>query len=122
MQEKKDTRPVFVFGSNLAGRHGRGAAKTAKEEYAARQGCGEGPTGHAYAIPTKSETLKPLPRSEIYYYVCKFKDYAKRNDDLTFNVTAIGTGLAGYTHQEIAPMFNGCPENCQLPDEWAGFI
>ncbi|MNG38660.1 hypothetical protein D3C84_1264440 [compost metagenome] len=49
-------------------------------------------------------------------------DYARRNPDLVFNVTKIGCGLAGYLEQDIAPMFKGAPDNCQLPDGWREFV
>ncbi len=109
---------VFVFGSNLAGRHGKGAALFARQERGAIYGVGQGRTGNAYAIPTKDTNLRTLPLSEIARYVAVFLDYARRNPDLTFEVTRIGCGLAGYTDSDIAPMFADAPENCQLPREW----
>lgn len=109
---------IFVFGSNLAGRHGRGAAKTARERYGAEYGVGHGPTGRAYAIPTKSVTLKPLQLHHIGEYVHRFIDYAVAHPELTFYVTAIGTGLAGYRQQDIAPFFRTAPRNCILPNGW----
>lgn len=108
----------FVFGSNLAGRHGKGAALTAKEHWGAVYGVGVGPTGRAYAIPTKDATLKPLPLYQIKQHVNDFIRYARLNWHLSFFVTAIGTGLAGYAHDEIGPMFKYSPRNCQLPEEW----
>lgn len=109
---------VFVFGSNLAGRHGKGAALFARQERGAIYGVGQGRTGNAYAIPTKDTNLRTLPLSEIARYVAVFLDYARRNPDLTFEVTRIGCGLAGYTDSDIAPMFADAPENCKLPREW----
>ena len=113
---------IFVFGSNLAGRHGKGAALHAHKYYDAEYGVGEGPTGNAYAIPTKDGSLKILPIKFIERRVRDFILYASQNPDLTFKVTAIGTGLAGYTHEQIAPMFIGAPDNCILPEEWNGLI
>lgn len=109
---------IFVFGSNLAGRHGRGAALYARQNYGAVYGVGEGRTGLAYAIPTKGKQLEVLPLEDIYPYVQRFIDYALKHPELTFQVTAIGTGLAGYEHADIAPMFWGAPANCILPPEW----
>lgn len=113
---------IFVFGSNLAGSHGKGAALHARKHYGAEYGVGVGPTGSAYAIPTKDGKLRTLPLDQIRGYVDAFLAFAAQNPDLTFRVTAIGTGLAGYSHAEIAPMFEGAPSNCNLPPEWGAFI
>src|SRR5262245_22219087 len=109
---------IFVFGSDLAGRHGAAAAWTAHKFYGAEYGIGQGRTGDAYAIPTKDEKLRTLPLDRIAAYVRQFLDYAVQNPDERFKVTPIGTGLAGYTHADIAPMFAGAPSNCDLPHEW----
>ena len=111
-------RPVFVFGSNLAGKHGKGAALHASREHGAVHGVGVGRTGNAYAIPTKDAGLRTLPLSEIKSYVLEFLRYAKAHPDLRFEVTRIGCGLAGYTDVQIAPMFAGAPANCDLPPGW----
>lgn len=114
------TREIFVFGSNLAGRHGKGAALYARQNYGAKYGVGSGPTGDAYAIPTKDGDLRVLDLDTIRRFVDRFLVYAAmpENAETRFKVTAIGTGLAGYTHERIAPMFKGAPPNCDLPDEW----
>ena len=109
---------IFVFGSNLAGRHGKGAALDARKYHGAIYGQGVGPQGESYAIPTKDERLRTLPLEEIEGYVSDFLDYARSRPDLRFQVTAIGTGLAGYRHKDIAPMFTEAPDNCDLPAEW----
>ena len=109
---------IFVFGSNLAGRHGAGAAKTAREQYGARPGVGWGRTGNAYAIPTKDRALHPRALYLIADDVRRFLDYARVNPDLTFRVTRVGCGLAGYDDRQIGPMFRGAPDNCILPDGW----
>lgn len=109
---------IFVFGSNLAGRHGKGAARAAKEIYGAVQGVGVGRTGNAYAIPTKDSALKTLPLRTIKAFVNQFIEYAEEHPELSFEVTRIGCGLAGWTDEEIAPMFSGCPGNCLLPEGW----
>lgn len=109
---------IFVFGSNLAGRHGKGAALTAKVTYGAQYGVGVGRTGNAYAIPTKDASLKTLPLKTIQTYVSQFIDYAKAHPELQFYVTRVGCGLAGYTDAQIAPMFKGAPENAPLPKGW----
>lgn len=117
---------IFVFGSNLLGIHGAGAAKTARLHYGAQNGIGFGRTGDAYAIPTKYRpTLgcsESLPLSEIAEYVKIFVDYAASRPNLAFRVTRIGCGLAGYMDKDIAPMFKDAPPNCILPDDWRAVL
>lgn len=112
-------RFVFVFGSNEAGRHGKGAALEAKLKYGARQGNGRGLQGASYAVPTKDRALFPLPLDAIARNVSEFLAFAASNPDAFFFVTALGTGLAGYGARDIAPMFKGAPSNCRLPKAWA---
>jgi hypothetical protein len=109
---------IFVFGSNLAGRHGKGAALTARQEWSAEYGVGEGRTGDAYAIPTKGYRLEILPYYIIKQYVDKFILYANDHPELEFFVTRVGCGLAGYKDDEIGPLFKHAPSNCKLPKEW----
>ena len=115
-----DPRHVFVFGSNLQGIHGLGSARTAKTRLGAIQGAGEGFTGHCYAIPTKRTPYEVLSLPEIASYVDRFKLVASKRDHL-FYVTAIGTGLAGYRDEEIAPMFSGAV-CCYFPLRWRKWI
>jgi hypothetical protein len=112
---------IFVFGSNLVGIHGAGAALTAREKYGAIIGIGEGRTGNAYAIPTKiSPTRATRQRSleSIQVSVTRFLEYARTYSEDRFLVTQVGCGLAGYTHAEMAPMFAGASSNVILPKEW----
>ena len=111
---------IFVFGSNLAGRHGKGAALHARKHYGAVYGVGNGRTGNAYAIPTKDQQLRTLPLFAIQPCVRAFLSYAREHPELTFQVTRIGCGLAGYTDIQIAPLFKGAPDNCLMPYEWRG--
>ena len=113
---------IFVFGSNLAGRHGKGAALCAFHDYGAEYHVGVGRTGQAYAIPTKDGNLKSLPLGAIALYVDNFIKYAKLNKDLTFQITAIGCGLAGYTPEQMAPMFKDATPNCILPDSFKAVL
>ncbi len=115
---KIDKRPIFVFGSNLAGRHGATSALTARCHYGAVYGVGVGRTGHAYAIPTKDHRLKVLPLDVVAEYVKDFLQYATNHPELEFFVVKIGCGLAGYKEEQIAPMFEGAPSNCILPNGW----
>ena len=109
---------IFVFGSNLAGRHGKGAALTAFRTHGAIYGQGYGMQGNSFAIPTKDENLNTLPINKIEKYVNNFIKYATLNPDLMFQVTRIGCGLAGYEDEDIAPLFVNAPINCILPVGW----
>jgi hypothetical protein len=110
--------PIFVFGSNEAGRHGKGAALFARQHYGAIYGQGVGLQGDSYAIPTKDARLATLPLSRIGEYVEQFKLFAAAHSQLQFSVTPIGCGLAGYKPYQVAPMFRNVPSNCELPSEF----
>jgi hypothetical protein len=111
---------IFVFGSNLAGRHGAGAAYTAYVKFGAVYGVGAGRTGQCYAIPTKDYNINTLPLRVIEEHVNAFYRYARLHGNLTFLVTPIGCGLAGYTYEDIAPLFlsHGLVKNITLPAEF----
>lgn len=110
---------VFVFGSNLAGMHGGGAAYIAFRQFGAVMGCGVGLRGQSYAIPTMQggvETIKP--------YVDDFIAFAREHPELFFYVTRIGCGIAGFRDKEIAPLFsevNGL-ENVCLPETFVNYL
>jgi hypothetical protein len=116
------SEPVFVFGSNLSGRHGRGAALRAREHHGAVSGKGVGLQGASYAIPTKDHALRGLPLDQIAHYVNRFIEFAKEHTEMTFQVTRVGCGMAGYSDKQMAPLFAGAPENCRLPEEWKPFL
>jgi hypothetical protein len=120
--DMNDGQTIFVFGSNLAGRHGRGAALDAARFWGAKHGIGNGRQGEAYAIPTKDEHLSVLPLPRVKKFIDQFKEYAHRHPDVRFLVTEVGCGLAGYTAHQIAPFFRHAPENCVLPDEFTRII
>ena len=106
---------VFVFGSNLRGMHGGGAAWLAYKKFGAIMGQGVGLQGQSYGIPTMQggvETIRP--------YVDDFIAFAKTRPDLTFLVTRIGCGIAGFQEREIAPLFEKAHdvENIVLPEGW----
>ena len=109
---------IFVFGSNLAGCHGKGAALYARNNLGAQYGVGRGRTGNAYAIPTKDEKLKTLPLSSIQRSINQFIIYAENNPNLTFYITPVGCGLAGYSKHQIKPMFAEMPKNCRFAETW----
>lgn len=113
-----DPPTIFVFGSNLAGRHGKGAALEARRHHGALYGQGTGLQGASYAIPTKDERLKTLPLPRIKTFVDTFIAFAQSRPDLTFNLTRIGCGLAGYNDHQIAPLFTAAPPNVIQPPGW----
>ena len=112
------SKSIFVFGSNLAGRHGKGAALFARRYHGAIYGQGIGLQGNSYAIPTKDANLKTLSLHSIERHILDFKIFSSNNPDLIFNITRIGCGLAGYTDEVIAPMFLPTQDNWILPKEW----
>src|SRR4051812_4937719 len=106
--------PIFVFGSNLAGRHGRGSALYARQRYGAIYGQGIGLQGNSYGIPTKGRRLEILPLPQIAVYVRQFVTFAAEHPEHEFHVTRIGCGLAGYKVEQIAPLFDGASANCKF--------
>lgn len=112
-------KEIFVFGSNLAGHHGGGAARIAHNKFGAIWGQGEGLQGNSYAIPTMQggiETIRP--------YIDTFIDFATSNPNLIFYVTKIGCGIAGFKEEEIAPLFINATSvpNIRLPKSFADII
>ncbi|MCM1029725.1 MAG: hypothetical protein NC342_09045 [Pseudoflavonifractor sp.] len=110
---------IFVFGSNLQGMHIGGAARAALKKFGAILGQGVGPQGQSYAIPTMQggvDTIKP--------YVDDFIKLAREWDQNTFYVTRIGCGIAGFTDEEIAPLFDEAYDlyNVRLPKSFALII
>jgi hypothetical protein len=122
---------IWVFGSNLAGIHGAGAARVAVDKFGARFRVGVGPMGSAYAIPTKDQTVQHrLPLETIEEYVNQFIDYTDLVSDITddwgeqypgFFVTRVGCGLAGFEDKQIAPMFKKAL-NCSFAEEWKEYL
>jgi hypothetical protein len=108
---------IFVYGSNEAGVNGAGAALFAETELDAVRYKGFGRNNFCFAIPTKDWGLKTLPLNIIFFYVQRFIAHAKRYPEVTFLVTQIGCGLAGYKPEQIAPMFKDTIdlENVYLP-------
>lgn len=103
---------IFVFGSNIQGSHGGGAAWFAYKKLGAEWGVGEGLTGRCYALPTM-EGEAALKVAVDHFIAC-----AKQHPELTFLVTAVGCGIAGYTPNEVAPLFKEATslENVYLPE------
>ncbi len=109
---------VFVFGSNLAGRHGKGAALWARQHRGAIYGQGNRIQGDSYAIPTKGWQMETLPLPVINGFVGEFLEFARKYGMRQFQLTPIGCGLAGYSREQIEPMFEGAPDNVIWPPEW----
>lgn len=112
---------VFVFGSNEGGRHGKGAARLALDQFGAIYGQAEGLQGYSYGIPTKDKTVKiTLTVEEIKKYVDNFITFAINNNHLKFLVTEIGCGLAGHDPRDIAPLFKNAKNvtNIYLPERF----
>lgn len=110
---------IFVFGSNLGGFHAGGAARVANQKFGAEWGVGVGLTGQCYAIPTmqgRVETIKP--------YTDEFVAFAAQHPELTFLVTRIGCGIAGFRDEEIAPLFADALDapNVVLPESFVNII
>ncbi|MCQ2314610.1 MAG: hypothetical protein MJZ56_05505 [Bacteroidales bacterium] len=117
--EMLEENEIFVFGSNLAGMHGGGAAWVANMKFGAEWGVGVGLTGRSYAIPTMHggvETIKP--------YVDEFIRFAQANPELKFLVTRIGCGIAGFRDEEIAPLFDEATHvsNIYLPETFYNIL
>lgn len=109
---------TFVFGSNLAGYHGKGAALWALRRFGAVYGRGEGLQGQSYALPTKDGHLKPLPIKSVFEHVTRFLAFAASRPDLHFYVTPVGCGLAGYSPDEMAPLFLSNPSASLPANVW----
>jgi len=115
---------IFVFGSNLKGAHGAGAARLAEEKFGAVFGQGVGLQGNSYALPTKDYNLSTLHLSEIQPYVDELWQFAKNNQTLQFLITKVGCGLAGYSVEDVAPLFYKfiALDNITLPQEFTDIV
>lgn len=115
---------IFVFGSNLSGIHGAGAAKHARDHHGAIMGQGMGLQGNSYALPTKGVNISFMKLEDIARHVMAFISFTKIRPDLTFRVTRVGCGLAGFKDSDIAPLFKeALPlKNIRLPKGWRHLI
>lgn len=107
-------KQIFVFGSNLAGKHIAGAAKQAKEQFGAIEGQGEGLQGQSYAFPTLTDNFQKFGW-EIEESVDNLYKCCLENPDKEFLLTSVGMGIAQYDISEIAPLFKNSPSNLKLP-------
>lgn len=113
-----DDKRIFVFGSNLEGIHGAGAARYAHQKLGYPWGSYFGISERSFAIPTCVVPGKPLSLGAIKEWVDCFLEFAELVPNQRFFVSAIGCGFAGYTEAEIAPLFKDAPANCDLPPGW----
>lgn len=107
---------IFVFGSNASGAHGAGAACTAYEKFGAVWGQASGLQGQSYGIDTMSG------RETMAREAAEFANFARQHPELTFLLTPVGCGIAGYTPAEVAPLFAGCSENVVLPEAFRAVL
>lgn len=115
---------IFVFGSNLQGIHGKGAALYAFQHHGAIMGKGVGEQGTSYAIPTKSSPYKTLKIACIWDYVWEFMNWIRAHEHNTYMLTPIGCGYAGFKPEEIAKLFSRFkpPKNLRYPIEFAPYL
>lgn len=121
MMEPNKVR-IFVFGSNLAGKHGKGAALDAVRDHGAVMGKGTGHHGNSYGIATKDKKLHVLSLGKIKAQVDRFIEYAKDNPQWEFQVTQVGCGHAGFPASDMAPMYENAPDNCFFDTAWSKFL
>ena len=112
---------VFVFGSNMAGNHAGGAARTAVEKFGAIMGQAEGLQGQSYALPTLDENMNKVTPEQLQASLERLAEYARVNSSTTFYLTKIGCGIAGFTEEEMAKIIYCVllPYNVVLPQEFA---
>lgn len=111
-----DENEIFVFGSNGQGAHFGGAAAIAVHKFGAKMGRAEGLQGQSYAINTMDS------EKEMISQIDRFLQFAKDNPGLTFFVTEIGCGIAGYSPEQIAPHFKNHTKNVILPDTFTAVL
>ena len=122
--EELETNQIFVFGSNESGLHGGGAANLAYHNFGATMYQGLGLSGNSFAIPTKDWLVDTLDLKTIQFYVNRFEQFVRTHPSLEYMITRIGCGIAGYTAEEIAPMFKNFVdlENIYLPEDFIKII
>ena len=122
---KPQNHEILVFGSNTAGRHGKGAAFLAALKYGAIEGQPRGRMGQSYAIPTRymqpNRWIVSLELEKVTTEVEEFVQYTRDNPSLNFFVMGVGVGNAGFTAEQIAPLFRSAV-NCSFPEDWQPFL
>jgi len=118
MITKLKENQIFVFGSNLAGRHAGGAAKQAHKDFGAEWGISRGRTGQSYAFPTLDKEMNQLPIEELKNEVKYLYEYCEGNKDQTFLLTKVGCGIAQIRESVMKSLFTNPPKNLVLPEDW----
>lgn len=118
MIKKLKPNQIFVFGSNLRGAHGRGAARQAHDQFGAVYGIGEGLTGKCYALPTLDGHLNKRSHPELAESIRRFLNVVRLMPSHQFLLTKVGCGLAGYDEAYMKSFFLVVPENLIKPLEW----
>jgi hypothetical protein len=122
---------IFVFGSNLAGRHGKGAALVALDRFGAVYGQARGLQGRSYAIPTKDgrpgtpplqDVASTRPLADIAQDVQVFIAFARSHPEMQFFISRLGCSLANHKNEDIAPLFKDAPDNCSFAEDWAPWL
>ncbi len=113
-------RRIFVFGSNLQGIHGAGAALHAAKHCGAERGVGEGLTGDSYALPTCNRPGDPMSLAAIGAHARRFADFAYAHPELDFLLTAVGCGIAGHDPEDVLPLFGQLPDNVYIQAKLTG--
>lgn len=113
-----EPKDVMVFGSNLSGRHLGGAARQAHEQFGAEWGVGEGLTGQSYAFPTLDDSMERVSTTRLKMARLNLYKTAEAHPELTFYLTKVGTGIAGFTEERMKAMFRNAPANVVLPEDW----
>lgn len=109
---------IFVFGSNLGGRHGGGAARLAAEHFGAEEGVGEGLTGQSYAFPTLTANFEKVTMKALEASRDRLFATARAHPEKIFLLTKVGCGIAGFREEEIRPLFENAPKNVVMPEGW----
>jgi hypothetical protein len=113
-----DSNEIFVFGSNLAGRHAGGAAFDAANRFGAVEGVGEGLTGECYAFPTLKGDLSKIEYDDMICIADTFYRCVDAHPELTFLLTRVGTGIAGHSAKDMKNLFIRKRDNLVLPEGW----
>lgn len=109
---------IFVFGSNLVGKHLGGAARQAKDDFGAEERVGEGITGQSYAFPTLSSDFEKFTPRKFSYILKRLYECCEKNPSKEFLLTKVGCGIAGYSEEFMKSLFTNPPKNLVLPDDW----
>lgn len=109
---------IFIFGSNMAGQHGGGAAKKAFDDFGAQWGIGEGLVNQTYAFPTLDAAYRRVSNTRLHASRLKLYECAERHPDKEFLLTKVGCGIAGFDEQKMKKLFANAPSNIIKPEGW----